>query len=115
VEDLIRQLIKEAIRVEHERRADARHPFVYPVSLHIPNAEPEFGFSRDLAIKGIGLILSREWQTGAIADLEIHSSNKPVCIKSEVRWTKQYGDGWFLVGWRFLSMGTLQIADQRGL
>lgn len=104
-------LIKDAIRIDQERRAEARHPFVYPVSLHVPNGEAEFGFTRDISLKGVGLILSHEWAPGSIADLELHSSN-PLCIKSEARWARQYGDGWYLVGWRFLSMVTLQAIAQ---
>ncbi len=110
-------LIKDAIRTDHERRAESRHPFVYPVSLHLPNSEADFGFSRDISLKGIGLILSKEWAAGSIADLELHNSTTPLCVKSEARWSRQYGDGWFLVGWRFLSMVTLpaiaQTTDRR--
>lgn len=112
MEEHIGRLIKDAIRAEHERRADARHPFVYPVSLHRPNEAPDFGFSRDISLKGIGLILSRSWEAGSIADLEIHATADPLCIKSEVRWSREYGDGWHLIGWRFLSMSTLQIVAQ---
>lgn len=112
MEEQIGRLLKEALRAEQERRAEARHPFVYPVSIHRPNEDIDFGFSRDLSLKGIGLILSRPWDFGAIADLEIQHSSEPVCLKSEVRWSREYGDGWHLVGWRFLSAVTLQITAQ---
>ncbi len=114
MEEQIRRLLKEAIRLEQERRAEARHPFVYPVSIHTPNNPIDLGFSRDLSPKGIGLILSRPWDVGSIGDLEIQSSSEVVCIKSEVRWSRAYGDGWHLVGWRFMSLVTLQIAAQTG-
>ncbi len=112
MQEEIRRLLKEAIKSEHERRAEARHPFVYPVSIHRPNEPIDLGFSRDLSLKGIGLILSRPWEPGSVGDLEIQSKADPVCIKSEVRWSREYGDGWHLVGWRFMSLVTLQIVAQ---
>ena len=112
MEEQIGRLLKEALRSEQERRAEARHPFVYPVSIHSPNEVVDLGFSRDLSLKGIGLILSRAWEPGSVADVEIHADSKPVCVKSEVRWSRAYGDGWHLIGWRFLSLVTLQIAAQ---
>ena len=113
MEEVIRALIKDAVQGEHERRAAKRHPFVYPVSIHTPNQPPDFGFSRDLSQTGLGLIHSSAWAAGTIADLEIHGpSEKPVAFKSEVRWAREYGNGWYLIGWRFLSLVTLQIVAQ---
>lgn len=113
MEEAIQSMIRDAVRTDHERRAEKRHAFVYPVSIHRPNESPEFGFSRDLSLTGLGLIHSRPWEARTIADLEIHApSEKSVAFKSEVRWSREYGDGWYLIGWRFISLVTLQIRSQ---
>lgn len=109
----IGRLLKEAVHSEHERRSQKRYSFVRPVTVHQPNGTVQLAFSRDLSESGIGLIQAETVDAGRIAEIEIQVPDEPVCLKAEARWCRDYGSGWYLVGWRFISLTRLQIASQR--
>ena len=103
VEQLLRENQTALLR---ERRAADRKPFVRPVKITTERerAEVHDAFSRDISAQGIGLISRVEWQPKAIAIIKIHRlTGREVSIRAEARWSKPYGDGWFVTGWSFLS------------
>ncbi len=106
MQEQIEQLILEAQRARfNERRTEPRHAFVRPVLIFEGDALGFPGFSRDLSNLGIGVVTEKEYPLGSIAVLRIHSTiSYPVFLRSEVRWCDPYGKGWYLIGWKFLSV-----------
>lgn len=115
MEVAIGRMLKEAVLCEHERRSQKRYSFVRPVTIHLPNGDVQLAFSRDLSDSGIGLIQAEAVDDGRIAEIEIQTPDDTVCLKAEARWCRDYGNGWFLVGWRFISLTRLQIVSQRSV
>lgn len=100
----IDRLLLEAQRAKYsERRTEPRHPFVRPVHISLPDVGNVLAFSKDMSKQGIGIITDQDLPDGQIAVLTIHStSNYPVHLKCELRWSDRFGKGWFLTGWKFL-------------
>lgn len=59
---------------------------------------------------GIGIVCHAMMKVGSLATLEIHSTNgEPVILRAEVRWCDPYGIGWYLIGWKFIGMGSRPV------
>jgi hypothetical protein len=103
---VVDRLLKEDESCEHERRSVHRTPLVRPVTVLVAGDEERklLGFSKNISPLGIGLILEAPLAVETIAKLSIHSLiNRPVHIRSEVRWCKPFGNDWYLTGWRFIT------------
>jgi hypothetical protein len=109
MQEEIERLLLEIQRAKYtERRTEPRQPFARPVQIHFPNGPIVRAFSKDLSAMGIGIISDASFPSGAIATLEIHSTiSESVILRAEVRWCDGYGKGWYLLGWKFLSIGSL--------
>lgn len=105
---LIDGLLMEAQRAAlAERRTEARHALVRPVQISLSREDGCSGFSKNLSKQGIGVIVDRDLAVGTIATLSIHSlSSQPVHLKCELRWSDPFGKGWWLSGWKFLSVAS---------
>ncbi len=103
---LINQLLAESQRAKlTERRTEARHELVRPVNIYLGDDDSCFGFSKNLSKQGIGVIIDEEFSVGIIASLSIHSLNgQPANLKCELRWIDRFGAGWWMTGWKFLSV-----------
>lgn len=103
---VIDRLLMEAQKaVLAERRTEARHALVRPVQISLGGQDGCAGFSKDLSKQGIGVIVDRDLAIGKIATLSIHSlSSQPVHLRCELRWSDPFGKGWWLSGWKFLSV-----------
>jgi len=108
MQEEINRLLAEIQRARlSDRRTESRHAFVRPVKIHFPHGPTLNAFSKDLSAQGIGVVCETSVQTGSLAMLEIHSlQGAAVILKSEVRWCDQYGQDWFLVGWKFIALGS---------
>lgn len=94
-----------------ERRTETRQPFARPVKIHQPHGPTLNAFSKDLSSQGIGIITDVTFPPHSIATLEIHSmQGAPVVLRGEVRWCDPYGKDWYLVGWKFIGVGTRPVA-----
>lgn len=104
VEKIIKELIREEFSFEQNcRRSIAREHFVRPVSVKIADDSPFLTFSKNFSSQGIGLICNRSIDEGQTAELSIYRlKTEPVVITAECRWSRKYGDAWFLSGWRFV-------------
>lgn len=106
----IQQLMKEhEAELLRERRSADRKPFVRPVVIATGRNHETLheGFSRDISQIGIGMVTRTQWTMGTHAMLTIHSLTKRVArVSAEVRWCQEYGEGWYLSGWRFLGEGS---------
>jgi len=103
------QLLKENEKgLLQERRGVDRKPFVHPVTIASGRNHREIhkAFSRDISPTGIGLVSQVEWAEQTCVTLQIHTvRGKRIDLKARARWTRRYGDGWFLTGWNFLVEG----------
>lgn len=101
----IDRLLHEAQRARFtERRTEARHPFARPVRIKLSDGVVS-AFSKDVSKQGMGIIVDRPFKMGTIATVAIHSTHHtPVTLKCEVRWCDKFGAGWFLTGWKFVSV-----------
>ena len=101
---VVEQLLKESeVALLSERRASPRKPFARPVLITHGRNGTFPGFSRDISDFGIGVIDQSEWESGTIADIEIHSLfGRNVTVRAEARWCDQYGKGFYVTGWYFL-------------
>ncbi len=105
--DQVRQLIREN---EHERsrerRSIDRQPFVRPVQILVGrNREFIFdGFSRDISSLGMGVISQQEFPIGQVATLSVHplGEDTEAAIRARLRWSREFGEGWYWSGWMFL-------------
>ena len=106
MQEEIQRLLMEAQRSRYtERRTEARHPFVRPVMIYFNDAPGVQAFAKDLSNLGIGIISEAQFPDKALAVLQIHSiQGQSVFVKSEARWSDNFGKGWFLTGWKFLSI-----------
>lgn len=70
-----------------------------PVRITISD-EPGFDvFLKNMSKHGTGIVTNRILNEGAIAVLTIHcTQGHPVHIKSALRWSDPYGQGWCLTG-----------------
>ena len=91
-----------------EQRAEMRDHFVRPVSVHLEENRPLTTLSRNISRQGILILARREFAVGMLATLRIHSRERQQpCFRCEVRWCDDYGDGWFMVGWKFLAVTSI--------
>ena len=87
-----------------ERRAVDRKPFVRPVVIVAGKNRDEIhdAFSRDLSPLGMGLVSRINWADQTIASLQIDTlRGKTLSLRSITCWTKPYGTGWYITGWKF--------------
>lgn len=112
---VIDRLLLESQRAKlAERRTEARHELVRPVKVFFGSNDSCSGFSKNLSKQGIGVIVDRELSVGTIAALSIHSlTSQPVNLKCELRWIDAFGKGWWMVGWKFLSIAP-HVSVMRG-
>lgn len=112
MQEEIDRLLAEVQRAKlSDRRTEPRQPFVRPVKVHFVNGPSLSAFSKDISAQGIGIVCEIIMKTGSLATLEIHSTKgDPVLLRSEVRWCDPYGQGWFLIGWKFIAAGAPSIA-----
>ncbi len=103
----IEELMRENQAVDaRERRGVDRKPFPRPVKVVFGRQQPQTheAFSRDISLRGIGMISKCEFSPNTIATIHIHRlKGKDVAVRAELRWCQPYGEGWFLSGWSFLS------------
>ena len=98
-------LAESATNPDFERRSSDRKPIVRPITIRSGRDRDRvtIAYSRDVSQAGLGIVSRENWQPRTIADLEIHLiSNQEARVRAEVRWSKPFGDGWFLTGWKLM-------------
>jgi hypothetical protein len=90
----------------NENRSAHRENLVRAVKMEVRDPEATIqAFSRNISATGIGVITGEQVVGSSIAVLEIASLNgENIRVLAECRWSKAYGDGWFLSGWQFISL-----------
>ncbi|MDX1948389.1 MAG: PilZ domain-containing protein [Pirellulaceae bacterium] len=87
-----------------DRRSTQRVPFFAPVA-SAPADSPGvslFTFSEDLSLSGIGLVHEMPLAAG-IAEISLaFPSGRVVDLRTEIKWCRHHGDGWYTSGGRFV-------------
>ena len=105
------QMLMEVQRAKfRERRTEMRETFVRPVSVYVGSEDPLTTFSKNVSRQGIAIVSRKQFEPGTIATLRIHSLERQhLCFRCEVRWCDPYGDGWFVSGWKFISIDSMPV------
>ena len=85
---------------QRDRRAEARHPFFFPVSISMESSQYS-AFARDISATGIGLLHAMPLSPGN-ATVTIPHDDDHLSIRSEIMWCRPVGEGWYVSGARFI-------------
>jgi hypothetical protein len=91
----------------YENRSAIREPLVLPVEIDFREGEePLLGFSRNVSLTGIGLVMPEGCIEKKIALLTIERLHQKDSVKllAECRWVKEYSQKWFYSGWQFINV-----------
>jgi hypothetical protein len=79
---------------------------VRPIQIELRSEELIIpAFSRNISANGIGVISSEKILEKSTAILEIAGiKNSPVKILADCRWSRNYGENWYISGWQFISI-----------
>jgi hypothetical protein len=104
MQNAIRLLLREAREGEDERRAERRMPFFVPVRFSpARDGGRQFTcFSRDISATGMGLLHSEAVEPGEVVLTIPIKSCGDIRIRSEIVWCQPCGEGWFMIGARFV-------------
>jgi hypothetical protein len=88
------------------RRTELRLPYFGPVSVGLPNESSVSlpAFARDLSPGGIGLVHLMPIAPGEVTVALPLPSGKPVQLVTRILWCRDFGDGWYTSGGRFLDV-----------
>lgn len=88
-----------------DRRTEPRFIFSVPVRLRPRDATRRTlrGFARDISRSGIGILAEVAMQPGELHCLTIDHCEAPLLLEAQVVWCQPAGDGWYMVGCRFVS------------
>jgi hypothetical protein len=91
-----------------DRREAPRQSFFSPVTLSLDGATHlQFSaFARDISPLGIGLVHIMPLEKGEVIVTLRLPSGKTVKLRAEIVWCKDFGDGWYASGGRFLDVLT---------
>ena len=105
---LIDEILLENARYKRELRSFHREPLVCPVVVYFNEdiIEEQHCVSRNISPAGISLISSFEFDESQIASLDIYRISKSTSarIVAECRWSKPFGERYWMSGWQFLRL-----------
>lgn len=98
----LRQILEDP---KWERRAVRRLPYFGPVTLSLQaDSRTRFSaFARDISGDGIGLVHCAAVPTGEVV-VTLSGEDTPIQLRTEIVWCRNYGNGWFASGGRFLDV-----------
>lgn len=108
VAELVQRLLAEDCRYDAvERRSTIREHLVRPITIRLRESDREFpGFSRNICSNGICIITSERIEARSFATIRIHRlEGDDVSLLAECRWSKPFGNNFFMTGWHFLGVG----------
>ncbi len=93
-----------------DRRDATRQSYFGPVTLHLDGADHlQFSaFARDVSPLGIGMVHIMPVEKGEVIVALQLPSGATVKLLTEIVWCKDFGDGWYASGGRFLDVLTVQ-------
>jgi|EndMetStandDraft_5_1072996.scaffolds.fasta_scaffold335801_2 hypothetical protein len=89
---------------EQGRRTEQRIPYFGPVSVALPDANyiQLSAFARDIAVGGIGLVHLMPLDRGEVVITLPLPNGQTVSLLTEIRWCRDYGNGWYSSGGHFI-------------
>lgn len=102
---LVHQMLLEDVRYDqNERRSSIRETLVRPTLIRSKGESGMLlGISRNISSQGVCIIVMKKIQEMTNADIFVHRLGaEPAVFVAECRWTKPFGEGWYLTGWHFL-------------
>jgi hypothetical protein len=101
-----RLAVSRLLYAQRERRSQPRRPYFGPVKIWQPDspAASFSAFARDISELGIGLIHVRPIAEGNVIVTIPLPNESSVNLLTEIVWCRDYGDGWFSSGGRFLDV-----------
>jgi hypothetical protein len=102
---LVHQMMLEDVRYDqNERRSSIRETLVRPTLIRSKGESGMLlGISRNISSQGICIIVMKRIEEMTNADIFVHRLGaEPAVFSAECRWTKPFGEGWYLTGWHFL-------------
>jgi hypothetical protein len=89
-----------------DRRTSRRISFFGPVTVGLPDVDyvTLSAFARDISPGGVGLVHLMPLQKGEVVIGLTVPSGKQVSLLTEICWCRDYGNGWYASGGRFLKV-----------
>lgn len=105
VEQLIKKINSEDNRYERELRSVHREKVIIPADVVFDDDDMLTAFTRNLSVKGACILSGREIERGIRATLKLYRlSQSPSSVYAECRWSKPFGDRYWVSGWQFLKL-----------
>ena len=90
-----------------ELRSAIRQPLVVPVRVTFSEDGLQMpGFTRNVSVTGVGLLLPANCVEGSSAVIEFERADGrcKYQVLADCRWVKSFGESWYLSGWRFVKV-----------
>jgi hypothetical protein len=102
---VMNQILDEA-SLGAERRVGVRTPFFGPVTISLEDAENVrfSAFARDVSSLGIGLVHIMPLDRGEVIVRIPLRAGGTVAFRTQIVWCRNFGDGWYASGGRFLDV-----------
>lgn len=100
------QAMCEVFDVPTEQRQAARKPLFGPATVTLAGASSTAftAFARDVSTLGIGLLHTQPIDCVEVVVRLHRPGGQSIAFRTEIRWCKDFGDGWYASGGRFLDV-----------
>ncbi len=107
IQAVVQQLLVEDARFdEQERRSLHRETLVRPVTIALRESDEVLGgICRNISVMGLCALTRKQIAEKEVAKICIHSLESDTkTFLVECRWSRRFGDGWFMSGWHFINL-----------
>lgn len=107
VNDAVEQLLREDARFDElERRSLHRESLVRPVTVvDGETGDIMGGVTRNISPMGVCLLTRKCLSGKKVSRIAVHRLDlEPAVFLAECRWSRAFGNGWFMSGWNFINL-----------
>jgi len=106
IQRLIKEIQKETAKFDRDLRSTHRENLVLPANLEMKNVVHD-GFTRNISASGVCIVTLAEIPDRSLATISIYRiGGSPCRLVAECRWTKPFGDSFWISGWQFGSIAS---------
>ena len=100
------QAMCEVFDIPVEHRRAVRRPFLGSATVSLTGASSNAftAFARDVSTLGIGLVHTQPIDCGEVVVRLHQAGGRSIAFRTEILWCKDFGDGWYASGGRFLDV-----------